>query len=781
MNESVKVRLTHALLSILLAAGLLMPLLGILEPSFLSPLPLLCCAGVILLFELACINRTAAYIAAGISMLLLLVWLFALGGLLTVSDVAMAIFIRFSGIRTALPLVSGPAVILLSVLVVLACCFACLRDVSVLPAFILCFGMILLIYLTGTAWVIPWFLPALLALLLILMTDRFPETPLLPLLPVAVLLVSVAFLLTAGGVSSNPLMEKADELRQAVLDRFFFTEPRDVFSLSSEGYYPEGQDQLGGRPEPDDTPVMQVSTPRTVYLRGVVLNEYTGRIWRNTTGGRRYLRQSARLAAQRAALFDEDLPPQTVRNTLCEPSTVSVRMLTDSASTLFVPQRIRELIPGGELVPYFSSSSELFVTRNLRAGDTYSVSAPLFLAGDPGLGTLIEVCSTLEDDRYDRIVETYTVLPGHLEEPVYALALEASSVQSAPYERALALQSWLNRNCRYTLDVEPQPSNIDFVTHFLLDTKEGYCTYFASAMTVLCRMIGLPARYVEGYIAEPDENGTATVTGLSAHAWTEVYFKGFGWLTFDATPRRGNIPPDGSGPDPSPSPSSEPDPSPSPSSEPDPTPSPEPPEPEDSEGGPSPEPDEQEPTPEPTPEPADEPVPDDNPVPSDNPDGSLPSAPPESETAPENAPDYPGSFPWAWLLPFLLLIAFALRILFTSPSFRSRRAKNEKEVFDVWVQEITDLLHAENLVRAKGESPMAFGRRVDRNALFSVSLGPVGECVSLMRYSRAEAADTDIGLVRDSSILLKGELSKPARLRYLMRRVFVPLKRRDSL
>lgn len=771
MNKSVKVRLTHALLSILLAAGLLMPLLGVLEPSFLSPLPLLCCAGVILLFELACINRTAAWVASGLSVLLLLIWLFALDGLLTVSDVALAIVVRFSGIRTALPLVAGSAVMLLSVLVALVSCLACLRDVSVLPASILCFGMILLIYLTGLGSVIPWFLPALLALLLIWMTDRFPETPLLPLLPVAALLVAAAFLLTSGGIGPNPLRDKADELRQAVLDRFFFTEPRDVFSLSSEGYYPEGQDQLGGKPEPDDTPVMQVSTPRTVYLRGVVLNEYTGRVWRNTTGGRRYLRQSSRLASLRASLFDEDLPSQTVRNTLCEPVTVSVRMLSDSASTLFVPQRVRDLVPGGELVPYFSSSSELFVTRNLRAGDTYTVSAPLFLAGDPGLGTLIEVCSTLEDDRYDRIVETYTALPGHLEEPVYSLALEASSVQSAPYERALALQSWLNRNCRYTLDVEPQSSSLDFVTHFLLDTKEGYCTYFASAMTVLCRMIGLPARYVEGYIAEPDENGVATVTGLSAHAWTEVYFKGFGWLTFDATPKRGSSSPDESGPDASPAPSSEPDP----------TPSPEPPEPEGSEDEPSPEPDEPEPTPEPTPELTEEPTPEDDPVPSDSPDDSPSSAPPESEPAPPDVPDQPGSFPWPWLLLLLLLLAAALRILFTSPSFRARRAKNEKEIFDVWAQEVTDLLHAETLTRAKGESPMAFGRRVDRNALFSVSLGPVGECVSLMRYSRAEATETDIGLVRDTSILLKGELSRPARVRYLFRRIFIPLRRRDSL
>ena len=770
MSESVKVRLTHALLSILLTAGLLMPLLGIMEPSFLSPALLLWCTGIILLFELASLTRVSAIVSSVLGLLLLLIWFFMSGGLVVVSDVVLAVILRFSGIRTALPLVASSAVILFTVLITLVCCFACLRNVSVLPASLLCFSMILLIYLSGGKEVIPWFLPALLALLLILMTDRFPETPVIPLIPVAALLVAGAFLLTAGGVGSNPLRDKADELRQAVLDRLFFTEPRDVFSLSSEGYYPEGQEQLGGKPAPDEAPVMQVSAPRTVYLRGVILNDYTGRSWRNTTGGRRYLRQSPRLAAQRAALFDEDLPSQTVRNALCDPVTVSVRMLSDSASTLFVPQRVRELTPGGDLVPYFSNSSELFVTRNLKAGDTYSVSAPVFRAGDPGLGTLIEVCSTMEDSRYDQIAETYTSLPGHLEEPVYALAREAASVASSPYDRALAVQSWLIRNFRYTLDVEPQPANLDFVTHFLLDTREGYCTYFASAMTVLCRMIGLPARYVEGYVAEPDENGLSVVTGLSAHAWTEVYFKGFGWLTFDATPRSSDSPQGGSEEEPSPSPSPEP---------PEPMPTPEPP--RETEDEPTPDPEGDAPTPEPTPDPSPASEPDDTPVPSDNPDNAPPSQSPEDKSAPQEEPLRTGSFPWLWLLLILILLAASLRVWFTSPAFRARRAGNDSAVFDVWAQEITDLLHAENLTRARSESPMAFGRRVDRTAAFSVALGPVGECISLIRYSRVEVNETDIGLVRDTSVLLKAELSRPARVRYLFRRIFIRLKRRDSL
>ena len=746
MSETIRSRLVHALLSMMLAVGLLFPLLGILDPSLVSPLILLPVAVVILLFELASINRTTILAASGAAVVLLLLWLFAMGGMLTVSDVVMAVILRFNGILSAIPLVSCPSVIILTVLIALVSCFACLRNASILPASFLCFGMILLIYLTGSEQVILMFLPALAALLLLMMTERFPETTLPRLLPFAALMVVLAFLLSGGGTGQNALRQKADELRQAVLDRLFFTEPRDVFSLRRDGYYPQGQDQLGGKPNPKDDPVMIVSTPRSVYLRGVILNDYNGRKWQNTTGARRYLRQSARLASMREALFDEKLPPSPVRNALCDPVTISVRMLSESASTLFVPQRVRELYPGGDLVPYFSNSSELFITRNLKPDDTYSVSAPLFQAGDPGLGTLIEVCSTLDDNAYSDITDTYTVLPNHLEEPVYAIAVEVSSAKASPYEKALAIQSWLARNCRYTLDVDPQSANDDFVTHFLLDTREGYCTHFASAMTVLCRMIGLPARYIEGYLAEPDEDGNALVTGLSAHAWTEVYFSGFGWLTFDATPRRsGNNNSDehndsGSSDVPSAPPVQN--------------------------------------TPEPTPDP----TPDSSKDPEQDPPQDSPAPPPESPE-PESSPQdtASGSSAWLWILLILLLAAAGLRIWLTSPVTRAKRAGSDNERFDVWAQEITDLLSAENLTRRKGETPMALGRRIDRTARFGVSMNTVCECISLIRYSRADATEADTGLVRDSAILLKSELSRPALARYFFRRIFLSVKKRPSL
>ena len=761
-------RLSHALLSLLLSAGLTLPVLGVLLPSIPFTSLILPVLLTVLFFEFAAINRVCTAVAAVLAAAGCAVWLFLLGGLPVVADVARAVSLRFMGVDAAIPLIQAPAAVLLSVVLTFVSCLACMRGFSFLSA-LLCVSVVLLLYLTGSEHLIPYLIPGLVAFLVLLVTDRFPETSLPALLPWILLIVVAAFALAGQGTGETDLTRRADDLRQQILDRLFFTEPRDVFSLSSEGYYPEGQEQLGGPPNPRETPVMEVSAPRTAYLRGVVLNEYTGRSWKNTTGGRRYLWNSARFSAEQQSLFNLLLPAEAVQNTLCAPQEVRVRMLSDSASTLFVPQRIRELSPGGDMVPYFSNASEVFITRNLQSGNTYSVSAPLFLAGDSGLGTLIEVCSTFDDPAYDRAVDDFTSLPSHLEKPVFDLAREVADAGESPYNKALALQAWLSRSFRYTLDVDEQPADRDFVTRFLLETKEGYCTYFASAMTVLCRMVGLPARYVEGYLAEPDENGRAVVTGLNAHAWTEVYFKGFGWLTFDATPKTRSSGNDdgGSGNDGENTPTPEP---PEPTPEPTPSPTPEP----DVPGE-----DSTEPSPEPTPEPTPEPEPDPEPSPEPDPDSeSSPEPSPDPSSAPDTPPEGGSSFPWWWLLLLLPILLLLLRIRMTSPSFRSRRAKDEDARLDVWAQEIFELLRAENLTRSRDESPMAFCRRVDRQACFGVSLGPVGECLSLFRYSEAKASPQDVSLVQDTAILLKGELSSGARLRYLLRRIFLPLSSR---
>ena len=91
----------------------------------------------------------------------------------------------------------------------------------------------------------------------------------------------------------------------------------------------------------------------------------------------------------------------------------------------------------------------------------------------------------------------------------------------------------------YTTTPGDVPSGTDVVEHFLFESKEGYCMHFASAAAILGRCVGIPTRFVQGYLLDVErmgQHGRYNVNENQAHAWIECYLEGVGWLTFDATP-----------------------------------------------------------------------------------------------------------------------------------------------------------------------------------------------------------------------------------------------------
>lgn len=143
-------------------------------------------------------------------------------------------------------------------------------------------------------------------------------------------------------------------------------------------------------------------------------------------------------------------------------------------------------------------------------------------------------------EREERIKELDLQLPETLPERVYTLADSITKEADTTYDKVLAIQNYLEEYS-YDLQVETYPKDVDFVDYFLFEDLSGYCVHFASAMTVLCRAAGIPARYVEGFLMDYSdiEEGSYLVRGNQAHAWCEVYIKGFGWLRVDATPGYG--------------------------------------------------------------------------------------------------------------------------------------------------------------------------------------------------------------------------------------------------
>jgi transglutaminase-like putative cysteine protease len=127
-------------------------------------------------------------------------------------------------------------------------------------------------------------------------------------------------------------------------------------------------------------------------------------------------------------------------------------------------------------------------------------------------------------------------LPDRVPDRVIALARDLTATAPTPYDRAVAIESYL-RTFPYSLEVPLPSPRRDVVDYFLFDLRQGYCDYYATAMVVLARAAGLPARLVVGYASgsyDPD-NARFVVVAADAHAWAEVYFPGYGWIEFEPT------------------------------------------------------------------------------------------------------------------------------------------------------------------------------------------------------------------------------------------------------
>uniref|UniRef100_UPI0007813265 transglutaminase family protein n=2 Tax=Paenibacillus pabuli TaxID=1472 RepID=UPI0007813265 len=137
------------------------------------------------------------------------------------------------------------------------------------------------------------------------------------------------------------------------------------------------------------------------------------------------------------------------------------------------------------------------------------------------------------------IRRTYLQLPTTLPGRVQALAKEIIQGSETRYDAVQAVKSYLANHASYTLDTRMPPRGTDFVDDFLFVTRQGYCNHFSTAMIVLLRAEGIPARWVKGFgpgEADPTVSGQYVITQGDAHSWVEVYFPGVGWMPFEATP-----------------------------------------------------------------------------------------------------------------------------------------------------------------------------------------------------------------------------------------------------
>ena len=318
-----------------------------------------------------------------------------------------------------------------------------------------------------------------------------------------------------------------------------------IESMRRSPWMPQG-DRLGGNVELKDTLIAAVETPAGFLVRGEVMDEYTGHSWRDSNlvdnGSFRWgspLWGGMRSEAMGTQLPKKNQTPQGLTEHLWLSLTHSrVRMSIRDLSA-YLPYRTSRIEFSQETEDlYFNKQGETSFgdlpsvpVLYYMDADTWNIYDPLF---DQCMLTL-ESMAKGTDKGYDEAAAVCLQVPEDFPEWIGYLVSDLTRGAATPFEKAVILRDYLEKpEFKYTLEPGDPDPELDFVEEFLTK-KQGYCVYYATALTMMCRLAGIPARYVTGYGMIQDSTQTYfRILQCTGHAWTEIYLSRIGWVPLDA-------------------------------------------------------------------------------------------------------------------------------------------------------------------------------------------------------------------------------------------------------
>lgn len=299
--------------------------------------------------------------------------------------------------------------------------------------------------------------------------------------------------------------------------------------------------RIGGGPiSASNMPVLEVTGDLSAtYLRSEVYGTYVQNGFvakRMRQGDIRQMEASGEksLAVDGGKVYKFEVEGATVSSGMHE---ITVKSLARRHTSAYIPPgQIRNFEYDGDITAY--GSDVVYLTDLFRPGKIYHVESvppvvsPAILRGAP------------QADRRRNLSRNTGPYGDQIPRSVRELAQETAARGSTDYDDVIEIIREIQRRAEYNLQAEAMTGRVDRVETFLFDTQEGYCDLFAASLTVMCRAIGLQARAASGYLAPPEEakDGTIIVRDRHAHLWTEVFFEGSGWVTFDATARARAVP-----------------------------------------------------------------------------------------------------------------------------------------------------------------------------------------------------------------------------------------------
>ncbi len=306
--------------------------------------------------------------------------------------------------------------------------------------------------------------------------------------------------------------------------------------IATTDYYGGDRLDLTGAVQLGEEPVMEISVDRNMqdirlYWRSTSFTVYDGRGW-DSRGSVRAYKDSDDMNFNVGTYAEQRQFTQEITLFIPASSLVygapQVRSLQDIAV-----EAILICVEGGSNCINSGQQADVLITRSrdpLRRNERYSVTSSTSVA----TADQLRAAGT---DYPAWVTDTYLQGTQLVSDRVRALPQQVFSITGAqtPYEKARAIEYWLRTSIVYDETISAPPISGDPIAWFLFDIQRGYCNYYATAMVMMLRSEGIPARMSAGFAQGNYEDGTYLVRENDAHTWVEVYFPGYGWVNFEPT------------------------------------------------------------------------------------------------------------------------------------------------------------------------------------------------------------------------------------------------------
>lgn len=356
----------------------------------------------------------------------------------------------------------------------------------------------------------------------------------------AALILFLAWILPTGPTEENAkrfqqfLSQETPAKILQTLNKLF--SPLDSKSIATADYYGGEKLTLSGPAASGDGIVMIVDAPPIIgryYWKSRVFDTYINGTW---TASR-----SATVSNASGAVVINYPDAKTAAPERQEVSQTFTPVIDDFRLVYAAPQPVEVHLPSEFTVDYVAgegASYDLEVVQPLnpiKKGSHYSVVSSVSTATADFLrAALVNYPAWVTQKNLE--------LPNTIPQRVYALADQtvARAGATTPYDKAKAIESYL-RKIKYSTTPKDPPPGRDPVDWMLFDSKEAYCTYYATAMIVMLRHLGIPARLAVGFAQGLQDNVHYTVKEADSHTWVEVYFLNAGWVEFEPTAFQPNL------------------------------------------------------------------------------------------------------------------------------------------------------------------------------------------------------------------------------------------------